>query len=71
MNASFNAAAKTKFNSNYRKEGKVFFESFAALITTPDYEGTPRIHACVDLRLYGTASTWFAAIWITLTSGGF
>lgn len=64
MKATYNKAAKTKFTSSYRKEGKCYFESYNALVNEPNYEGSLRTSAIVELRLYGTDNTWYAAIWV-------
>ncbi len=64
QSAKFNPSAKTKFTTSHRKEGKVFFESYNALVPTIDHEGKPSLKAVVELRLYGTDQTWYAAIWM-------
>jgi len=64
MTAVFNPSVKTKFTTSRRKEGKCNFESFNAIVPGKDYEGNAILKAAVELRLYGTGSTWSACLWV-------
>ena len=61
MKATFNPTAKTKFTTSHRKENKCYFEQFSAIVKS---EYGREAYAVVDLRLYGTGSSWYACIWV-------
>jgi hypothetical protein len=60
MKATFNPEIKTKYTRSHRKEGKVYFEEYAALVPS-EYSDAK---AAVTLRLYLTNSMAYCCIWI-------
>lgn len=62
MKATFNKDAKTKFNSNCRKEKSKYFESFNIIVDSKYGKGDSK--AIVELRLYGTGSRNYACLWV-------
>jgi hypothetical protein len=61
MKAKFNSERKTKYTSSHRKEVKVYFEEYAALVPSSNKGYTK---AAVTLRLYLTDSKAYCCIWI-------
>ena len=55
MKATINKAAKTKFTTSHRKEGKCFLTVYAAIVG----DKVP-----VELRIYYTGTKAYACIWI-------
>lgn len=65
MKATFDPAAKTKFTTSHRKEGKCFFNSYS-IVTLDSAENNPQLKARtpVELRCYGTGAKNFACLWV-------
>jgi len=69
MKATINPSAKTKFTTSHRKEGKCYFESYSAIVRSESKYNPDQGNAVVDLRLYGTGTTWYACIWVQTPEG--
>jgi hypothetical protein len=67
--ATFNPAAKTKFTSSHRKEGKCFLHVYQIVNTDPasgygTSYGARLASVPVELRLYGTGGSNTACLWV-------
>jgi hypothetical protein len=62
MKATYNPAAKTKFNSSHRKEKGGFYKEFALVI--PSEYRPNETHAVATLRLYWPGTVCYACLWV-------
>ena len=64
MKAKYSPAAKTKFTTSHRKEGKCYFHSYTVISLAEKPWADGQMREVITARIYGTGSGNTACLWI-------